>query len=163
MRACVGSYRELYAATSLTQTTVVPGIVAVLGELAARYRLAVATSKPLAFAEPLLAALGLGGFFEVVAGPDLSVHGEDKAATIGSALAALGVQRAVMVGDRSFDIAGAHVHRLPAIGATWGVGSTEELLCAGADVVIDYPAALPATAGRFLEPKGEHCLAAADL
>jgi phosphoglycolate phosphatase len=55
--SCLGSYRALYAEASLHDTAVVPGIPAALTELATNHRLAVATSKSGAFAEPLLAAL----------------------------------------------------------------------------------------------------------
>jgi phosphoglycolate phosphatase len=139
-------YRARYAEASLQETDVTPGIDTALGELAQRYRLAVATSKPLAFAEPLLSALGLRPFFTVVAGPDLSVQGESKASTIAAALETLGhPKRAVMVGDRSHDIVGANAHSLPSIGVTWGIGSTEELQEAGAGSIVDVPAELPAS------------------
>ena len=91
--------------------------------LARHYKLAVATSKPLAFADPLLQALGLRHFFSAVAGPDLRAQTEDKAQTISNALAALGnPERAVMVGDRFFDIRGARARSVLAIGVTWGIG-----------------------------------------
>ena len=61
--SCVNSYRERYADASLRETVVVPGIADALTELTRSHRLAVATSKALAFAEPLLTALGLRGFF----------------------------------------------------------------------------------------------------
>lgn len=38
-----------------------------------------------------------------------------------------------MVGDRRFDIAGAHENGLPAIGVLYGYGGREELENAGAD------------------------------
>ena len=37
-----------------------------------------------------------------------------------------------MVGDRSFDVIGAHANGIPCIGVTWGIGSREELEQAGA-------------------------------
>jgi phosphoglycolate phosphatase len=104
---------------------------------------AVATSKPLAFAEPLLRSLGLRTFFTAVAGPDLSVRGESKASTIAAALKMLGQPRgAVMVGDRSHDIVGARAHSLPTIGVTWGIGDAAELREAGAGSIVDAPAEL---------------------
>ncbi len=110
--SCLASYRARYAEVSLQETVVTPGIDTALGELALRYRLAVATSKPLAFAEPLLSTLGLSPFFTAVAGPDLSVQGESKASTIAAAMKMLGhPRRAVMVGDRSHDIVGAKFTR----------------------------------------------------
>ena len=148
--SCVSSYRERYADASLRETTVVPGITDVLAELTREYRLAVATSKALAFAEPLLAALQLRAFFDVVAGPDLAARTEDKATTIATALAALAPARAVMVGDRSFDVIGAHARGMPAIGVTWGIGSRQELTAAGADAIADAPADLPGAVDALL-------------
>ncbi|HYB24802.1 MAG TPA: HAD hydrolase-like protein [Solirubrobacteraceae bacterium] len=141
--ACLASYRARYAEASLRETTVIAEIPGALAALSGSYRLAVATSKPRAFAEPLLASLDLRHRFELIAAPELDAHHEDKAATIRSALSALRATRAVMVGDRSFDIIGAHACEMPAIGVTWGIGSTGELLAAGAEVIIDSPSELP--------------------
>ena len=137
--ACIDGYRERYKDASLTETTVMPGIPEALGDLDG-HRLAVATSKPHAFADPLLSAMGLREHFEVVVGPELHARTEDKTATIARALAALGDTRAVMVGDRSFDVVGAHANGIPAIGVTWGIGDAAEL--SGAERTIDDPAAL---------------------
>ena len=137
--ACIDGYRERYKDASLTETTVMPGIPEALGDLDG-HRLAVATSKPHAFADPLLSAMGLRERFEVVVGPELHARTEDKTATIARALAALGDTRAVMVGDRSFDVVGAHANGIPAIGVTWGIGDAAEL--SGAERTIDDPAAL---------------------
>ncbi|HZE05989.1 MAG TPA: HAD hydrolase-like protein [Solirubrobacteraceae bacterium] len=150
--SCVAAYRRRYATVSLTHTEVVPGIPEALTKLAVGSRLAVASSKPLAFVEPLLQALGLRGFFSAVAGPDLSIRGEEKAVTIGRALNELGCPaRAVMVGDRSFDVVGAHAHSLLVVGVSWGIGSRDELTTAGAELVIDTPDDLPAAVRRMLE------------
>jgi phosphoglycolate phosphatase len=146
--ACVASYRERYAVSSLTETVVFAGIPEALGELSRKHRLAVATSKAQLLAEPLLAALGLRERFEVVVGTDTTARVEDKATTIGRALAALQAEDAVMVGDRSFDVAGAHAHGLRAVGVTWGIGSADEL--AAADAIAHEPSALPATIARLL-------------
>jgi len=148
--ACIDGYRERYATASLTETTVEPGIPEALEALDGR-RLAVATSKPQAFAEPLLEAVGLRAHFAVVAGPDLSARAEDKTETLGRALHTLGPTRAVMVGDRSFDISAAHAHGLPAIGVTWGIGTPGELHDAGAERTIDSPDELPGAAAVLLD------------
>ncbi len=141
--ACVATYRARYAEASLRQTAAVPGISEVLADLVASYRLAVATSKPLAFAQPLLDMLNMSDQFEVVAAPDPAAGTEDKTATITAALSRLGTRRAVMVGDRSFDVLGAHENGLAAIGVTWGIGDHLELTSAGAELVITNPADLP--------------------
>lgn len=149
--SCLTAYRRVYATASLRDTTVVPGVAEVVASLSRHLRLAVATSKPLASAEPLLEALRLRSFFTTVAGPGPMVEGEEKARTIATALAALGApERAVMVGDRFHDIVGAHAHALPAIGVTWGIGDRAELEAAGADVIIDEPSDLPEAATSLL-------------
>jgi phosphoglycolate phosphatase len=147
--ACIDGYRERYATASLTETTVAPGIPEALDALDG-HRLAVATSKPKAFADPLLAAMGIAAHFAVVAGPDLAARAEDKTETLGRALRELGPTRAVMVGDRSFDILAAHAHGLPAIGVTWGIGTALELTEAGAERIIHTPGELSAAAAVLL-------------
>jgi phosphoglycolate phosphatase len=148
--ACIDGYRERYKSASLTETTVEPGIDEALQELQRHHRIAVATSKPRAFAEPLLHAMDLREYFDVIAGPALQARAEGKTETLGRALAELGPTRAVMVGDRSFDILAARAHGLPSIGVTWGIGTAEELQDAGADRLIATPAELPATAAILL-------------
>lgn len=146
--ACIDGYRERYKDASLTETTVEPGIPEALEALDG-HRLAVATSKPRAFAEPLLEALALRAHFEVVAGPELGARGEPKTETLGRALEALGATRAVMVGDTTFDVVAAHAHDLPAIGVTWGIGSTEDLR--DAERLIAHPRELAGAVSDLLE------------
>ena len=137
----VASYRALYAEVSLTDTHPFPGIPEVLAELAGHHRLAVATSKPLKYAEPIVAAMGLRGHFAVVAGPGLDERHDPKPAIIRSALEQLGrPERAVMIGDRHYDIDGAHDNGIPAIGVAWGYGSPAEL--AHAEAFAEGPADL---------------------
>ena len=147
--ACIASYRSVYAEVSLRDTPVYPGVPEALDAIAAAVpgrRLAVATSKPRAFAEPLLGALGLRDRFEHVAAPELDLHVDPKTVTVAAALEALGSPPgpAAMVGDRHVDMEAAHAHGLRAVGVTWGFGTPEELRAAGADVLVDDPADLPA-------------------
>jgi phosphoglycolate phosphatase len=127
VRACLASYCARCREASLRETRVFPGVPAALEALAEEYRLAVATSKPSAFAEPLLSAFALRESFEYVAAPDLDAHRETKEDTIRGALSVLSASRAVMVGDRSFDIVGAHACGIHAIGVSWGIGSTDKM------------------------------------
>lgn len=135
--ALIAAYRGHYTTISLTDTTVTPGLATVLDTLDGP--LAVATSKPHHFAEPLLVAMGLREHFAVVAGPELDERAETKAQTITRALQQLGTAGATMIGDRSFDVVGAHANDIPCIGVTWGIGTREELEQAGADTIIDDP------------------------
>lgn len=142
--ACVHTYRDRYAEVFVQETTTYPGVPDAVAAIGEHHRLGVATSKPGAFAEPLLDALGLRGYFEVVAAPGLSVHVESKTVTVGAALDALGgATRGAMVGDRGVDMVAARAHGLRGVGALWGFGTEAELREAGADVVVREAAELP--------------------
>ena len=146
---CIASYRSVYARVSLRDTPTYPGVpdaLEAIAEAVPGRRLAVATSKPRAFAEPLLGALGFAGRFEVVAAPELDLNVESKTATVAAALEALGWDGApaAMVGDRHVDMEAARAHGLRAVGVTWGFGTEEELRAAGADVLVGAPGDLPA-------------------
>jgi phosphoglycolate phosphatase len=144
--ACIASYRSVYAEVSLRDTPTYPGVPEALEAIGAvpGRRLAVATSKPRAFAEPLLEALGLRRHFEAVAAPELDLHVQSKTETVAAALKVFGSAPGAMVGDRHVDMAAAHAHGLRAVGVTWGFGTADELREARADVIADTPGALPA-------------------
>lgn len=141
----VARYREHYAATMLAETAPAEGLAAVLAELAAWVPLAVATSKPEAYARPILASLGVEGRFAAICGRSLALDAEPKAAVIGRALAAFDgrAEGLVMVGDRSHDVVGARAHGIPTIGALHGMGGREELVGAGAAWLVDDLRGLP--------------------
>ena len=153
--ALVHAYRERYVEVFVEETPAYPGIVEAIHALAASRRLGVATSKPRRFAEPLLEALGVRSCFEVVSAPGLDVHVESKTATVAAALEALGgVERGAMVGDRHVDMRAARTHGLRAVGVLWGFGGFEELLDAGADVLVEAPASLGQALGSSPQGRG---------
>jgi len=138
--ACVAAYRERYAEACLVETVVYAGVDRAVERLATRLPLAVATSKPTAYAEPILRELGLREAFRAVVGPSLDPAGEPKAATVGRALDALGHPGpAALVGDRRHDVEAGRAHGLWKVGVLWGFGSREELETAGADVLVAHP------------------------
>jgi phosphoglycolate phosphatase len=148
--AGIDAYRERYGRTMAEESDVPEGMPEALAELATTHRLAVATSKPHHFAEPLLGHMGLRDYFEVVAGPKLDHKLETKAETIVQALSQLGEVDAVMVGDRSFDVFGAHANELPCIGVTWAIANDAELIAAGADAIVGHPRELAAAVDVLL-------------
>jgi len=148
--ACLLAYRERYVWSSLEETVVVPGAREALAEIAAHVPVAVATTKPRAFAEPLCERLGLAPSLTAIAGPELDATSEVKAVTVRRALDALGVRGGPdtpLVGDRSHDAAAAHANGIPCIGVLWGIGDEAELRTAGADPIVADPARLPAAVG----------------
>jgi phosphoglycolate phosphatase len=145
----VTAYRTRYTTASLEYTTVFDGMADVLQAAGAQVPLAVATSKPLAYTQPLLEHLGLTSHFAAVAGPGLA-ETEVKTVTVRRALDALGLApgaRAPLVGDRHHDVEAAHANRLRCIGVLWGFGDEAELRAAGADTLVRAPAELPAALG----------------
>jgi phosphoglycolate phosphatase len=134
--SCVDAYHRVYEAVYLEQTSIVPGLDAVLAGL--RVPVALATAKVEDFVGPLLARLGLSRRFEVVAAPSMAVPDEPKASIVARALDGLGgaAADAVMVGDRSFDVAAARANGIRSVGVLWGIGDREELTGAGADVIV---------------------------
>jgi phosphoglycolate phosphatase len=144
--ACAVTYHREYERVYLTQTTLVEGIVAVLDAL--EIPLALATAKQVEFTMPLLVALGLGSRFKTVCAADNSAPHERKATIVERALRGLAVGRAVVVGDRSFDVEAAIENGVPPIGVTWGIGDRAELERAGADVIVERPRELLGLLGK---------------
>jgi phosphoglycolate phosphatase len=148
----VADYRAHHADTLVAGSHVMDGIEPALVELATLGPpLAVATTKPMYFAEPLLEALGLRGHFAALAAPDLALMAPPKAVTVSEALEALGADHGVMIGDRSYDVVGGRAHGLATVGVTWGFGDLEELAAAGADVVVQRPAELVGAVAALLD------------
>jgi phosphoglycolate phosphatase len=148
--ACVAAYRAVYGEVSLRLTTLVPGIAEALDAIDAP--MGIASSKPVAFSEPILETLGIRRHFQTVAGPDLNPFGETKTATVAKALAVL-AKPAVMVGDRRHDVDGAHANGIPCIGVTWGIGTRAELEAARADALVARPADLPQALRSICRPR----------
>jgi phosphoglycolate phosphatase len=143
VQSCVDAYRERYRALAAAETTVFPGMREVLELAGPILPLVVATSKATALAEPLLAALGLRELFAAVVGPSLDAKNEGKAVTIERAMSALPPGfRAVMVGDRHYDVLAASEHGIPTLGVLWGIGTAEELRDAGAEALVRSPGEL---------------------
>lgn len=138
-------YRSSYLNSGMAASKVYPGIrelLQTLGEFGVAR--AVATSKPEPLAHRLLEVQGLAGLIDSVHGshPDETVPHSGKTEIVAAALSAVGADgvdehqrrdRVVMVGDRIFDVAGAHAHGLRCIGVTWGYAPDGELEAAGAD------------------------------
>jgi phosphoglycolate phosphatase len=148
--SCLATYRERYVVSSLEETTVAPGAADALAAVASTVPVAVATTKPHAYAIPLCERLGLAEHVHGIFGPELDAADEIKTVTIARALAALGLQPGAdvpMVGDRRHDVEAASANGLSCVGVLWGIGDEAELRAAGADPIVTHPAELPAALG----------------
>lgn len=106
-----------------------PGIESLLGELkTAGLTLGVVTSKITPTAKAHLSRFGLAPYFDYVGGGTPGGSAE-KLPILMAALEALQADkaRAVMVGDRHFDLLAARKAGVAAIGVTYGYGSAQEI------------------------------------
>jgi phosphoglycolate phosphatase len=150
----VALYRERFGDVGLFENSVYPEIAGVLAKLSqSGFRMFVATSKPHVFARRIIDHFGLNPHFEHVYGSELDGTRVHKGDLLAYALEQSGVDasRSLMIGDRSHDVLGAKANGIDAIGVTYGYGSREELIAAGArhlcaspravlDVILDAPA-----------------------
>ncbi len=132
-------YREYFSEKGLFENSVYAGVEDMLARLkSAGLKLAVATSKPEVFARRILDKFGLSGYFEVICGIPLDNEKMTKAQVIDRAVAELNAadkQAVLMVGDRDYDVAGAHQNGIECMGVTYGYGSRSELESAGAEYI----------------------------
>lgn len=135
-------YRERFASVGLYENTLYPEIPETLETLrSAGYRMFVATSKTQVFAERVLEHFSLAEYFIATHGGEFGNRLDNKAHLVGELLEkhALDPEATAMVGDRKYDIHAAKENGVWSIGITYGYGSREELLEAGADHICDTP------------------------
>ena len=134
-------FREYFTEKGIYENAVYEGVPEMLRALSeAGFTLAVATSKPEAFAGQILARFDLEKYFTVVAGA--TMDGTDKPTVIRQALSRLHTEpspRVLMVGDREHDVLGAKEVGVSSLGVLYGYGSEEELKEAGADHIVKIP------------------------
>ena len=145
VETAVGHYRENYSAGAMFEASVYPGIPEALDRLREiGARLIVATSKPHAFARPILRHFDLADRFAAIHGAELDGRRDHKAELIAHIIATERVDpaAALMIGDRRYDIDGARANAMRSVGVLWGYGSMEELRSAGATALSDQPKGL---------------------
>jgi phosphoglycolate phosphatase len=136
----VAAYRRHYGESGFLGSAPYPGIGRSLEEMRqAGLRIYLATSKREIFAERILQHLGFATYFDGIHG---SVPGgalDHKPELLAHILAQhdIAPSHGVMVGDRRYDIAGAHAVGMRALGVLWGYGTRDELAAAGADRLVE--------------------------
>jgi phosphoglycolate phosphatase len=127
------AFRTTYESVGIKQNRLYPGVPRMLGAIAARGDVAwVVTSKPERYAIQVAELLGLDRQVMGVIGAGLDEL-DTKTSLIARALVEAGAERrrAVMVGDRHYDVVGAIENGIRPIGVLWGYGSFDELRRAG--------------------------------
>ena len=137
----IGVYREYYREIGIHENEVYEGMEELIADLKADGRcVIVATSKPEEFAKLILGELGISEHFTYIAGADMAETRAEKEQVLEYALKENGIvdhSQVVMVGDRKFDINGAHAFGLDSVGVLFGYGSREEFETAGATYIVE--------------------------
>ena len=152
IECAVKYYRERFSDLGWRENAVYPGVDAVLATLArGGHRMFVCTSKPLIYAERIIAHFALAPYFEATYGATLDASLDDKATLVATLISQYRLDAAscAMIGDRAQDIHAARHNGVVAMGALWGYGSRSELEDAGAHWLLAAPEEIPHTLQRI--------------
>lgn len=137
VKEAVSKYREYYSERGIFENRLYDGICDLLQQLTeSGQTLALATSKPEPFALRIVEHFNIASYFSCVAGAQLDGPRNSKPAVLRYACQKLGVAPSaggIMVGDRKYDVLGAHEVGMPCAAVLYGYGPESELVKAGAD------------------------------
>ncbi len=131
----IKKYRERFSEKGIYENTLYPGMDTLLEGLKDK-KIALATSKPIVFADRILEHYDIKKYFHFISGSELNGERSNKGEVIKYILDYNKITSnddVVMIGDRKYDIIGAKENEIESIGVLFGYGSYEELKNAGAD------------------------------
>lgn len=135
------SFREDYVKTGLYKFRLYDGITELLKKLSeSGIKTAVASSKPQKELERIITYSGIDKYIGAIVGADINYKDSDKATIVEDAMKKLGVEdksRVLMVGDRKYDIVGAHKAGIACAAVLFGYGNREEFDEYKADYVVE--------------------------
>ena len=143
-----GKYRERFQTVGMYENNPYEGIIDMLAELQQKgIVLAVATSKPEHFSRKILDKFEMTQYFDVISGADMEGNHVSKPDMIRTAMIRLNKEvtdtdGVIMIGDRKFDVEGAHECGMPCVGVRFGFAKPQELEDAGADFIVGTVAEL---------------------
>lgn len=143
----IGVFRERFSTVGLFENTPYPEVSRMLLDLGSEsFSLFVATSKPQIYAEKILKHFSLADHFIEIHGNDLEGRLDDKAELLRDLLERrnLNPEETIMVGDRKHDVIAAKKNGVKSLAVTYGYGSREELVEAGADYFCETPSSVVA-------------------
>jgi phosphoglycolate phosphatase len=128
-RLAIEKYREYFRDRGIFENSLYPEVPDLLKSLTeGGKKLLIASSKPTVFVEQILNHFQIASYFSEVVGSELDGRRGQKQEVVAEAILRSGADRnrSVLVGDRIYDIQGAALCGLPAIGVLWGYGKPEE-------------------------------------
>lgn len=130
----VAVYRSRYVPIGMFENKPYPGIEELLETLKSHgHKLLIATSKPEWMAVDILKHFDLDKYFDSICGATMDTSRTSKENVIAYLLSQNDpVNHTMMVGDTEFDVIGSAKHNIPCIGVSWGYGTVESMVSAGA-------------------------------
>lgn len=141
LELCINAYRRINDRLSSSMTAVFPEVQTMLASLGRSFELVVVTSKLEASARHLLSSLDLSGHFVGIHGVSSDGIKEQKVDTLRRAISEHG-RLETLIGDRTHDVQAALALGVRPIGVTWGYGTRQELINAGAEHLATNPSEL---------------------
>ena len=123
---------------------IIPGVVEMLKELQAKFPLSIVSARGAQSSLHFLNAFDLARFFPVVATAQTCPHTKPFPDPVLWAAAQMGIpaESCLMVGDTVVDIRAGKAAGAQTVGVLCGFGSSQELMRAGADLILDHTADL---------------------
>ncbi len=137
LKACVDAYRERFHKEGIAEHRLYPGIVGLLEAASKSGTLVAASIKPQVSCEMVLEHLGIKPLFTAVYGSELSGKLSNKLELLKHVIKKEGAKQALVIGDRGVDIEAAKKCSCNCIGVSYGYGTKEELMAAGADKIAE--------------------------
>lgn len=139
-------YRDFYSVEGMYQCSPYDGIIQLIKDLRALgKKILVATSKPEVYTKQIIERKGFSELFDFIGGADITEKKRtEKIQVINYVLEENHLtdkkDSCIMIGDRNYDVNGAHTAGLKAIGILWGFGNRKEFEDCKADFICETPA-----------------------
>ncbi len=136
----VTKYRENYSISGIYELEMYDGIEKLIKDMKkSGIKVAIASSKPENFVMRVLDYLEINEYIDFISAPESDRAPDSKTALVERAVRHFGVEKskALMIGDRYFDIDGANGAGVDSIGVTFGYGNRDELEKSGATYIAE--------------------------
>lgn len=147
-------YRERYKPIGIFECKLYPGVRECISQLREQgYLIGVASSKPEKFCKRILEHFDVLSLFDDVVGAteDGSIGTKEEVLNeVMRRWADIPKENMCLIGDTIFDVEGANLVGIPAIGVSFGFGDIDEMMRAGAKGICDRMADLPEMIEKFI-------------
>lgn len=145
IRNAIKVYRDYYSTEGMYNARLYDGVVELIENLRkSGKKIYTATSKPELFTRRILEKYELDHLFDFIGGSDLEERGrvEKKDVVeyvVNTRRLSDNKEKCILIGDRKYDVVGAHEAGIKCAGILWGFGSREEFESCGADFILETP------------------------